>query len=125
MDSGRPPLNLLGNPRWVATASTGDRKSFPSAPPPSPRKEPGPPASSGASKPSDSPSPTRLPSIRSFDHKVFVMRVRLRDTDARRPCIARCGNPRSFPLLTERSSYILISETDMSKPNDLVQGTLD
>ena len=29
------------------------------------------------------------------------------------------------PLLTEGSSGILISETDMSKPNDLVQGTLD
>ncbi len=32
---------------------------------------------------------------------------------------------RSAPLLTERSSYRLLSETDMSKPNDLVQGTLD
>jgi PadR family transcriptional regulator PadR len=31
----------------------------------------------------------------------------------------------NFPLLTERSGCILISETDMSKPNDLVQGTLD
>ena len=31
----------------------------------------------------------------------------------------------NFPLLTERSSRILISDTDMSKPNDLVQGTLD
>ena len=29
------------------------------------------------------------------------------------------------PLLTERSSDILISDTDMSKPNDLIQGTLD
>src|ERR1700716_740722 len=42
-----------------------------------------------------------------------------------RLALAQCVNPRSFPLLTERSSYILISETDMSKPNDLVQGTLD
>src|SRR6202795_4574653 len=33
--------------------------------------------------------------------------------------------PARFPLLTERSCCILISETDMSKPNDLVQGTLD
>ena len=32
---------------------------------------------------------------------------------------------RRFPLLTERNRYILIQETDMSKPNDLVQGTLD
>src|SRR5882762_3469180 len=32
---------------------------------------------------------------------------------------------RGFPLLTERSSCTLLSETDMSKPNDLVQGTLD
>jgi transcriptional regulator len=31
----------------------------------------------------------------------------------------------NFPLLTERSGRILISDTDMSKPNDLVQGTLD
>jgi PadR family transcriptional regulator, regulatory protein PadR len=31
----------------------------------------------------------------------------------------------NFPLLTERSACILISDTDMSKPNDLVQGTLD
>src|ERR1700682_3823360 len=31
----------------------------------------------------------------------------------------------NFPLLTERSSGILISDTDMSKPSDLVQGTLD
>src|SRR6266446_6559068 len=31
----------------------------------------------------------------------------------------------SFPLLTERSCRILIKETEMSKPNDLVQGTLD
>jgi PadR family transcriptional regulator PadR len=30
-----------------------------------------------------------------------------------------------FPLLTEGSSGILISVTAMSKPNDLVQGTLD
>ena len=30
-----------------------------------------------------------------------------------------------FPLLTERRRCILISDTDMSKPNDLVQGTLD
>ncbi len=28
-------------------------------------------------------------------------------------------------MLTERSARILISDTDMSKPNDLVQGTLD
>src|ERR1700682_2754360 len=31
----------------------------------------------------------------------------------------------NFPLLTERSACRLISDTDMSKPNDLVQGTLD
>ena len=31
----------------------------------------------------------------------------------------------NFPLLTERSRGTLLSETDMSKPNDLVQGTLD
>jgi PadR family transcriptional regulator PadR len=30
-----------------------------------------------------------------------------------------------YPLLTERSEHRLLSETDMSKPNDLVQGTLD
>jgi PadR family transcriptional regulator PadR len=37
------------------------------------------------------------------------------------------GHPvqRRFPLLTEGSSDILISVTAMSKPNDLVQGTLD
>ena len=35
------------------------------------------------------------------------------------------GIPYTFPLLTERSNRILISDTDMSKPNDLVQGTLD
>jgi PadR family transcriptional regulator PadR len=33
--------------------------------------------------------------------------------------------PQIYPLLTEGSYSILISETDMSKPNDLVQGTLD
>src|SRR6266576_6314278 len=125
MSSGSPPSKLFPNPRRVSNASTRARKFLPSGAPRSLHKETGPPASSGASKPSDSPSPTRLPSIRSFDHKVFVMSVRLRGTDARRPSIARCGNPRSFPLLTERSSHILISETDMSKPNDLVQGTLD
>ncbi len=32
---------------------------------------------------------------------------------------------RNHPLLTERSKRTLPSETDMSKPNDLVQGTLD
>ena len=31
----------------------------------------------------------------------------------------------TFPLLTERRRSIFLSETDMSKPNDLVQGTLD
>ncbi len=31
----------------------------------------------------------------------------------------------NFPLLTDRSCCIVISVTDMSKPNDLVQGTLD
>ncbi len=30
-----------------------------------------------------------------------------------------------FPLFTERSHETLPSETDMSKPSDLVQGTLD
>jgi PadR family transcriptional regulator PadR len=31
----------------------------------------------------------------------------------------------TFPLLTERRQDIFLSETDMSKPTDLVQGTLD
>ncbi|MCU1237593.1 MAG: transcriptional regulator, PadR family [Candidatus Solibacter sp.] len=35
------------------------------------------------------------------------------------------AQPEKFPLLTEGSPRILISDTDMSKPNDLVQGTLD
>src|SRR5437588_9449941 len=43
--------------------------------------------------------------------------------DSRRAQQAR--ETQNFPLLTERSTCILISDTDMSKPNDLVQGTLD
>src|SRR5579883_3680452 len=31
----------------------------------------------------------------------------------------------AYPLITERRSVILISVSDMSKPSDLVQGTLD
>src|SRR5262249_45178899 len=38
-----------------------------------------------------------------------------------RPPLTRRG----FPLITERSGRRLLSETDMSKPSDLVQGTLD
>src|SRR5260370_16122035 len=40
--------------------------------PRSPPKKPGPPASSGASKPSELPSPTRFPTIRSFDCTVLA-----------------------------------------------------
>jgi len=38
---------------------------------------------------------------------------------------ALCGDQRISPCLPRGVSCILISETDMSKPNDLVQGTLD
>jgi PadR family transcriptional regulator, regulatory protein PadR len=42
-----------------------------------------------------------------------------------RPRLSEGQRLQTFPLLTEGNRGIFLSETDMSKPNDLVQGTLD